>query len=164
MCKELKPIGEFERDKSKPGGFSYRCKPCNALRSRLYQKQNKEKEKLRARRYYSQNRESKILKMREYRLQEPEKTRLQSRKSQAKHKTERSERFRIYQKENRTKRRAEQQARRKTGLQPKCFFCGSTENLERHHPDYNKPLEVLTVCHRCNLRIHNNALTMEVKT
>ena len=32
-----------------------------------------------------------------------------------------------------------------------CVRCGSDKRLERHHPDYNKPLEVVVVCHPCHL-------------
>ena len=35
-------------------------------------------------------------------------------------------------------------------LGPCCFKCGSTEHLERHHPDYSKPLEVITLCRNCH--------------
>ena len=49
--------------------------------------------------------------------------------------------------------RARNLADRKTTLGSKCEFCGSTEYLERHHPDYSKPLEVITVCKSCNAKI-----------
>lgn len=39
-------------------------------------------------------------------------------------------------------------------LASNCLFCGSTKNLERHHPDYDKPLEVITMCRRCHKKIH----------
>lgn len=32
----------------------------------------------------------------------------------------------------------------------KCEICGSTENLSMHHPDYNNPLEVVTLCGSCH--------------
>jgi hypothetical protein len=31
-----------------------------------------------------------------------------------------------------------------------CQDCGATENLERHHPDYQRPLDVLILCVRCH--------------
>lgn len=30
-CKEIKPIEEFSKDKSRPGGYGYRCKKCNNI-------------------------------------------------------------------------------------------------------------------------------------
>lgn len=35
-----------------------------------------------------------------------------------------------------------------------CEFCNSTENLERHHPDYTEPKIIVTVCVSCHRWIH----------
>ena len=34
-----------------------------------------------------------------------------------------------------------------------CFFCGSKEKLEAHHPDYDKPKEIITLCKNCHNRL-----------
>ena len=39
-------------------------------------------------------------------------------------------------------------------LASNCQQCGSSTNLERHHPDYSKPLEITTLCKRCHREIH----------
>jgi hypothetical protein len=36
-----------------------------------------------------------------------------------------------------------------------CIRCGSKEMLQRHHKDYNKPLEVVILCQRCHREEHN---------
>jgi hypothetical protein len=36
-----------------------------------------------------------------------------------------------------------------------CSKCGSTENLERHHPDYSKPLEFIVLCRKCHRTLHH---------
>lgn len=36
----------------------------------------------------------------------------------------------------------------------KCEICGATEGLEKHHPDYSKPLEVITLCRSCHMKLH----------
>jgi hypothetical protein len=36
----------------------------------------------------------------------------------------------------------------------KCSICGSQKNLQRHHPDYNKPLEVIILCRDCHYDKH----------
>lgn len=35
-----------------------------------------------------------------------------------------------------------------------CENCGSTENLHRHHPDYDKPLEIMVLCEPCHKEVH----------
>ena len=39
-------------------------------------------------------------------------------------------------------------------LMPFCEICGSTRNLENHHPDYSKPEVLLTLCKSCHRQIH----------
>lgn len=34
----------------------------------------------------------------------------------------------------------------------KCSVCGSTERVERHHPDITKPLDVEILCFRCHVK------------
>lgn len=46
----------------------------------------------------------------------------------------------------------------KIPLKDKCENCGSTEKLERHHPDYSKPLEVQTLCINCHKKIHRKPI------
>ena len=36
-----------------------------------------------------------------------------------------------------------------------CSKCGSAVNIDLHHPDYNKPLEFIPLCHKCHMRLHN---------
>ena len=33
-----------------------------------------------------------------------------------------------------------------------CVDCGTTENLERHHADHQRPLDVVVVCQRCHIK------------
>lgn len=35
-----------------------------------------------------------------------------------------------------------------------CFFCGSQENLQAHHEDYNHPLDVVWLCAACHGKLH----------
>lgn len=46
-------------------------------------------------------------------------------------------------------------AQRNIPLKDACERCGATEDLMRHHPDYNKPLEVLTLCRSCHSKAHS---------
>jgi len=53
------------------------------------------------------------------------------------------------------KRSARKEAQKKVSLAgQKCSRCGSTEKLNRHHRDYNRPLEVTIICRECHMRDH----------
>ena len=36
----------------------------------------------------------------------------------------------------------------------RCEFCGSTTNLQRHHPNYDKPFQTITLCQICHKKVH----------
>jgi len=42
-----------------------------------------------------------------------------------------------------------------------CKKCGSTEDVNAHHEDYSKPLDVVWLCRQCHLELHNNKLIEE---
>ena len=46
-------------------------------------------------------------------------------------------------------------SKQKTKILYKCIFCGSNENLENHHPDYNKPSFLVTLCRKCHRNTHS---------
>jgi hypothetical protein len=39
-------------------------------------------------------------------------------------------------------------------LKSNCEICQSTENLQRHHPDYSKPKNFITLCLACHNQAH----------
>jgi len=40
-------------------------------------------------------------------------------------------------------------------IEGKCSICGSTKSLMRHHPNYDNPLNIITVCRKCHKKLHN---------
>ena len=58
-----------------------------------------------------------------------------------------------YKEQNPEKVRAQNLAE-KIPFDLKCGNCGTIENLERHHPDYSKPLMFVTLCRSCHAKIH----------
>jgi len=36
-----------------------------------------------------------------------------------------------------------------------CYFCGSTVDVEMHHPDYGQPLRVYWLCRPCHRKVDN---------
>lgn len=45
-----------------------------------------------------------------------------------------------------------------------CNECNSKENLIKHHPDYSKPLEFITLCRNCHNKYHHNLLYQHTKS
>lgn len=43
---------------------------------------------------------------------------------------------------------------RKKLIKKNCEMCDSKNNLQLHHPDYNKPMYVITLCKDCHWQIH----------
>lgn len=106
-------------------------------------------------RYYRSHRKELLEKKRNYDAEHREQKRAYNKKYREKHSRECDlEYFRHYRRNNRQKIRAQDRARRHTELGSECEICRSTENLERHHPDYSKPLEVITLCHQCHMNQH----------
>lgn len=43
---------------------------------------------------------------------------------------------------------------RGTLVRQPCSVCGSTENVQAHHPDYKKPTEIIWLCRPCHFAEH----------
>lgn len=118
-----------------------------------------------ARKYYQEHQTEAIIKSRKYYQEHKEKHLETCRHYDETHREERLDYQKIYYLNNKTKvderRRTERQehpekhrarslALRNIPLGSQCQICGSIKDLERHHPDYFKPLEIMTVCGRHN--------------
>jgi hypothetical protein len=44
-----------------------------------------------------------------------------------------------------------------------CERCFSNKNLEKHHPNYSKPLEIITLCKRCHTEEHYGDISIGTK-
>jgi len=54
--------------------------------------------------------------------------------------------------------KAYKQAQRSIKVE-KCSVCGSVERVQRHHPDIDKPLEVIVLCQTCHKDLHVSTRT-----
>lgn len=124
-CKEFLPLNAFNRNKNRIGGRGSRCKKC----IKKWQQNNREKVNRNAR---------------EWRKKNPEKYK----KTVYKWIDKNRKKFNAQAVFNDHKRRGN------ISLKSACELCGSAENLEAHHFDYGKPLEVTTFCKRCHLGFH----------
>jgi hypothetical protein len=48
------------------------------------------------------------------------------------------------------------QAERQGKIVPEPCWCGSWD-VEKHHPDYSKPLDVVWLCHACHATMHGGS-------
>jgi hypothetical protein len=58
-------------------------------------------------------------------------------------------------------------ARKSGKLMPEpCFICGETENIEAHHPNYDKPLSVIWLCpiHHREIENEGSLFSGEIKS
>ena len=91
---------------------------------------------------------------RQYKLNHREEIKKMSREWRQNH-TEEAKKYKLqYYQTHKIEALAGVKAWRKVPLEPQCELCGTTEGLERHHPDYSKPLIVTTLCRYCHKNIH----------
>lgn len=128
-CGEQKPFDEFYKNSKSADGKFYACKPCHCRASRNYMRTNPEiQRRRRERQREPQFQEYNRLKNRRWRAANPEAVRA-----------------------HRLVRKEIKEGRMKRDI---CAICGATENIQGHHKDYAKPLEVVWLCARCHARIH----------
>lgn len=149
----------------------YREKNREKIRrnSREYYRKNNILESTREYRekYYRENKEMIIKKQKEYRSKPEIKKRRKeyirnyqtSDNAREKHKIYMREAYKdpINKKKSNARSKISDHIRR--GLIKKetnCSLCKSTNNIEKHHPDYNKPLEVIWLCRDCHVELHKD--------
>ena len=126
----------------------------------------KEAYKIKLKENYQRNRKLRLSKAKKYRKENNEKIKIwrnnntknlkKYRKDYcSKHLKEMNEYQKKYAKNNSKKIKARNTAKYKKTLNTFCEHCGKAKNLERHHPDYNKPLEIITLCRKCHRKLHN---------
>ncbi len=106
------------------------------------------------RQYYKRHAEQKRAYQAEYRKQHAEQLRTKQRAYDRKRQNKRRAYFRQYFRLHRTEQNARSLAYSHVSLGKSCTRCGSTENLERHHPDYSQPLNIVTLCPQCHVNTH----------
>ena len=91
----------------------------------------------------------------EYYEKHQEEIKEQSKEYRRENKEEQREYFKKWNKENPEKIKAQRLAQKiKIPKNQLCEICGSKENLDKHHEDYSKPLEVMFLCRKCHKRLH----------
>jgi hypothetical protein len=126
-------------------------------RGKRYYQQHKAELQDHYRKRYHENKEKFLPYRREYHLKNQEKEREYQRIYYRAHRTEILQLAKVNRIKNKEKFFAQGMARSKVPLASGCQMCGATERLERHHSDYDKPLEIMTLCHRCHTILHHKS-------
>lgn len=106
--------------------------------------------------YYQKNKEKIKKRSKQQKLKDLDKSRENSKKYYHKNK----EKWIQYRLKGRVYDKLKSQVRTKANyyikipLNAKCELCSSKSKIERHHQDYNKPLQVILVCKDCHYKIH----------
>lgn len=175
-CEKTKKLQEFYRDKNSYLGYGYQCKKCHSDSSKKRRLANPEKYRERQkaslaanyesirdsqRRHVEKNRDK--INERKRRARELNREELNAKENARRKTTEFREYAREYQRKLREERReltiAWQRVTKaisagKLIRRGKCERCDSTSNIEGHHADYSKPLEVIWLCSKCHKLEH----------
>ena len=133
----------------------------NAYRRKRYaENQEVRAQKLRSsKKYYEKNREERLRYHKRYAEECKERKKAYRKKFYIEHREELVERSLKWKRQNRDKARTHGLVySHKIPIGNKCVLCSSSENLVRHHPDYSKPLEVVTLCSSCHSLLHNRGV------
>ncbi len=163
-CQEEKKLEDFTKDKRNPSGRSYECYVCHRKRGQDYQKRMPNEvrlKKLASRDEYGRRNREKINKQRrECHDKNSEKEKEYGRKYRALHKEKMVEYTREWRKKNWEKVLAQSKLKdhvdRGNIIRPnECSVCKSSDyRIEAHHNDYSKPLEVVWLCQKCHMALH----------
>jgi len=112
-----------------------------------------------ARDRYDKNRDSILGKARKDREENPAKYREYDRRFYENNKRSRSDDIRRRQKKDPRKEQARVKAKvmlKILDIDPVCVVCGDSSRVHAHHPDYDKPFDVIFLCSRHHRRLHYN--------
>ena len=137
-CKEIQELSEFSKKKASPDGLQSRCKSCSLAINKKWQSENREKVKASNKKYYSENRE----KVNEYH-------RVYQREYQREYQQRPEEKVKI-----KARRKLNSAIRSGTIIRPtQCSSCNKSDcEIQAHHPDHKKPLEVEFLCKSCHIK------------
>lgn len=144
-CGQEKDLDDFYKHKEMLDGHLNKCKDCKKNYQKAHRLSNLERVKK-----YDRNRpnaDERSIKRRQRLKEDPEKYRRYIENQQK------------WRKNNRHKANAHSMVKRaiqsgKIQKPTKCQKCGNKGDIQAHHPDYSKPLEVIFLCNKCHKEEH----------
>ena len=128
-CHHPLPLDRFYKNASRSSGFDPRCKDCERLRYRHRRARNNYSDK--DHRYYLKHKAEILLKRQAYSRAHPARV---------------------------LARELVKKAVRAGDLyKSSCEGCGTIEDVQAHHIDYTRPLDVHWLCRTCHARLHTQA-------
>jgi hypothetical protein len=124
-CKNTRSTINFSKDKYHKDGLQSYCKLCKSIEAKKYKSTPEFKKHVKDYQQTEKYRKTHIISSRNYIKNNPE------------------------------KQRAREVARRHIKKFDHCELCNSKINLEKHHPNYNFPLKIVTLCKLCHEEIHH---------
>lgn len=152
QCKVDLPLTAFGKKGIYRDGLNIVCKKCNCENTKKYYLKHREE---RAAYSYKRNRLPEVMAWKRA-LKKTEKYREYDREYQRtkKHASWKIAGRKRWRRENPEKKHAQARAQWVYKEKKPCKWCGHSERVVRHHPDYNKPLEIIWFCHPCHSKWH----------
>ena len=154
ICGKEKADSEFHKNPTCRDGLATYCKPCQNEKARKWRAENPDKIKESQRKTDIKGKDRKR-KWREANAQKCKESCKRWKARNAKHVRDYSEKYRSGNPEKIKARNTVNHAIESGKIKRHpCSVCGSTENLDAHHEDYSKPLNVVWLCRTHHARLH----------
>jgi hypothetical protein len=169
-CNTEKELLEFNRNNRAKDGYLNRCKQCHNIYRRKQRLENPKKFREYERKLGQKHRERLNQRQRDYRKNNLEKVRQNERKRRENNpekyreyiksrKEYNAKLMRIYRSKNKDKQFARNQVmsalRCGKIIKGNCDICRCNYKVQAHHKDYSKPLEIVWLCYKHHLEVHN---------
>lgn len=144
-CGEVKLLSEFGKNSGAKDGYRNQCKECRKVYTKQWIKDNTEKIAIGQKAYREKNKNEIRVKRRNFFKTDKGKELASNR---GKYYRE------LYPDKSKARSAVSHALRDGKLFKEPCFHCGSTENIEAHHTDYTKPLDVTWMCLSHHRELH----------
>lgn len=159
-CGVVQPLSEFYRRSDRPSGHASACKSCSNARNREYAQRNAEHIKSVRNIRNARNPGPARLRAAAWRLANPERNADNTKKWKSDNPERWYESAKKWALANPEKIKIQRQLQKavlrgQVLKSTTCQTCGVTDSqIDGHHPDYSKPLEVVWLCRSCHQSLH----------